>query len=109
MRGHLNNLTTEDAYEASDVVLGEFLVNSTIATVLFDSGATSSYVPSKFAAKESLCAVPRTRPIVTSSPLGKLSCTMICKLVSILIGGLEFRADLTILRSDGIDVILGMD
>ncbi|NP_001169833.1 uncharacterized protein LOC100383725 [Zea mays] len=50
-RGRLNNLTTEDAADASDVALGEFLVNNAFATVLFDSGATSSYVSSKFAAQ----------------------------------------------------------
>ncbi|WVZ54227.1 hypothetical protein U9M48_005057 [Paspalum notatum var. saurae] len=38
-----------------------------------------------------------------------MSCTLFCKGVSILISGLEFKADLTILCSDGIDVILGMD
>ncbi|WVZ97649.1 hypothetical protein U9M48_043165 [Paspalum notatum var. saurae] len=38
-----------------------------------------------------------------------MSCTLFCKGVSILIAGLEFKADLTILCSDAIDVILGMD
>ncbi|WVZ76052.1 hypothetical protein U9M48_024054 [Paspalum notatum var. saurae] len=38
-----------------------------------------------------------------------MSYTLFCKGVSILIAGLEFKADLTILCSDGIDVILGMD
>ncbi|WVZ70066.1 hypothetical protein U9M48_018766 [Paspalum notatum var. saurae] len=51
----------------------------------------------------------RKKPIITSSPLGKMSCTLFCKGVSILIAGLEFKADLTILCSDGLDVILGMD
>ncbi|WVZ62939.1 hypothetical protein U9M48_012628 [Paspalum notatum var. saurae] len=38
-----------------------------------------------------------------------MSCSLYCKGVSILIAGMEFKADLTILCSDGIDVILGMD
>ena len=108
-RGRLNNLTAEDALEAPDVVTGEFLVNSSLATVLFDSGATSSYVSSKFAMQESLIPMARRRPIITSSPLGEISCAWICKAVSILIGGLEFKADLTVLPSSGMDVILGMD
>ncbi|WVZ56670.1 hypothetical protein U9M48_007164, partial [Paspalum notatum var. saurae] len=108
-RGRLNNLTAEDALEAPDVVTGEFLVNSSLATVLFDSGATSSYVSSKFTMQESLVSVARRRPIITSSPLGEISCVWICKAVSILIGDLEFKADLTVLPSSGMDVILGMD
>ncbi|WVZ81777.1 hypothetical protein U9M48_029119 [Paspalum notatum var. saurae] len=78
-RGRLNNLTAEDALEAPDVVTGEFLVNSSLATVLFDSGATSSYVSSKFATQESLVSVARRRPIITRSPLGEISCAWICK------------------------------
>jgi len=102
-------VTAEDTTNAPDVVLGEFLVNETNALVLFDSRATSSYVSSKFATQNSLVSITRKRPIITSSPLGKMSCTWFCKGVSILIAGLEFKADLTILCSDGIDVILGMD
>ena len=102
-------MTAEDATDALNVVLGEFLVDVTNALVLFDFGATSSYVSSKFANQNSMVSITRKRPIVTSSPLGKMSCTLICKGVSILIAGLEFKADLTILISNGIDVILGMD
>ncbi|WVZ52793.1 hypothetical protein U9M48_003815 [Paspalum notatum var. saurae] len=109
IQGQLNHVTAEDATNAPDVVLGEFLVDGTNASVLFDSGATSSYVSSKFANQNSMVSITRKRPIVTSSPLGKMSCTLICKGVSILIAGLEFKADLTILISNGIDVILGMD
>jgi hypothetical protein len=36
-RGRLNHLTVEDAAAAPDVALGEFLVDSVLATVLFDS------------------------------------------------------------------------
>ncbi|WVZ49820.1 hypothetical protein U9M48_001146 [Paspalum notatum var. saurae] len=109
MQGQLNHVTVEDATNVPDVVLGEFLANETNALVLFDSGATSSYVSSKFATQNSLVSIPRKRSIITSSPLGKMSCTLFCKGVSILIAGLKFKADLTILCSDGIDVILGMD
>jgi uncharacterized MnhB-related membrane protein len=35
----LNHLTAEDAASAPDVALGEFLVDSVLATVLFDTGA----------------------------------------------------------------------
>ena len=109
MRGRLNNLNAEDASEAPDVVIGEFVVNNSNAMVLFDSRATSSYVSSAFVSHESLSVTPRGRPLISSSPLGEIHCTWGCKGVSILIGGLEFKADLTILESQGIDVILGMD
>lgn len=48
-RGRLTHLTAEDAQTAPDMVYGMFLVQGTKAYVLFDSGATCSYISSKFA------------------------------------------------------------
>ena len=86
-----------------------YLINGAKALVLFDSGATSSYVSTKFASQNSLPMTIRSRPILTSSPLGDLRYTLECKGVRIMIHGMPFTADLTVLKSEGIDVILGMD
>jgi hypothetical protein len=48
-------------------------------------------------------------PIITSSPLGDIRCTLLCKGVEVVIQGHTFCGDLTVLPSQGIDVILGMD
>ena len=50
-RGRVNHIDAQEAQEAPDVVLGEFLVNSTLTTVLFDSGASHSFIASRFVAK----------------------------------------------------------
>ena len=42
--GHLFLMNVEEAQEAPDVVLGMFSVNSVLARVLFDSGASHSFV-----------------------------------------------------------------
>ena len=91
------------------MVSGMFLVNGNTASVLFDSRATCSYISSKFAREHDLPVTPREKPIITSSPLGDLKCTHICKGVSLTIEGLTFKADLTLLPSTNLDVILGMD
>jgi hypothetical protein len=108
-RGRLTHLTEEEARDAPDVVTGEYLIHGSKALVLFDSGATCSYISSKCAAQKSLPMTPRSHPIITSSPLGDHRCTLACKGVKIIIQGLPFTADLTVLPSEGIDVILGMD
>jgi len=108
-RARLSHITEEEARDAPDVVTGKYLINGSNALVLFDSGATSSYVSTKFVAQNALPMTLKSRPIVTSSPLGDLRCTHACKGVRIMIHGLPFLADLTVLKSDGIDVILGMD
>nr|ADB85360.1 putative retrotransposon protein [Phyllostachys edulis] len=68
VKGHVNHIIAEEAQTAPDVVLGMFLVNSVPASVLFDSGASHSFVS----------RVP-------------------------------FLADLIVLQSQGLDVILGID
>jgi hypothetical protein len=90
-------------------VIGKFLVCGTSALVLFDTGATGSYVTSRFVNKLSLPTTTRTNPIITSSPLGDIRCTLLCKGVDVVIQGHRFYGDLTVLPSHGIDVILGMD
>jgi hypothetical protein len=108
-RGRLNHLTAEDAAAATDVALGEFLVDSVLATVLFDTGAQFSYISTKFVKERSLPTKPRPRPILTSSPLGEKRSMLECRGVKLVFEGQLFTADLTVLKSTGIDVILGMD
>jgi hypothetical protein len=105
----LNHLTAEDAAAAPDVALGEFLVDSVLATVLFDTGAQFSYISTKFVKERSLPTKPQPRPILTSSPLGEKRSTLECRGVKMVFEGQLFTADLTVLESIGIDVILGMD
>jgi hypothetical protein len=102
-------LTAEDAQDTPDAVYGMFLVQGIMASVLFDYGATCSYITSKFAQKYIIPITPRSVPIDTISPLGKTKSTKICKGVRITIEGSTFLADLTLLPTDGLDVILGMD
>ncbi|WVZ76315.1 hypothetical protein U9M48_024299 [Paspalum notatum var. saurae] len=48
-QGKVNHVTAESAAEAPNVVLGTFLVNSHPATVLFDTGATHSFITKSYA------------------------------------------------------------
>jgi hypothetical protein len=105
----LNHLTAEDAAAAPDVALGEFLVDSVLATVLFDIGAQFSYISTKFVKERSLPTKPRPRPILTSSRLGEKRSTLECRGVKMVFEGQLFTTDLIVLESAGIDVILGMD
>jgi hypothetical protein len=90
-------------------VLGEFLVEFTPATVLFDSGASHSFIAAKFVEKHDIPSTPLAVPMVTRTPGSDLLCKLRCSQVRILLSGVVFLADLIILPSQGIDVILGMD
>jgi hypothetical protein len=43
-------MTSEEAQQALDVVLGMFIASSHPATILFDSGASHSFISSSFVA-----------------------------------------------------------
>jgi hypothetical protein len=105
----LNHLTAEEAVIAPDVTLGEFLIDSVLATVLFDIEAQFSYISTKFVKERSLPTKPRPSPILTTSPLGEKRSTLECRGVKLVFEGQLFTIDLTVLESTGIDVILGMD
>jgi hypothetical protein len=104
----VNHVAVEDAQAALDVIVGMILVNNNGAIVLFDSGASHSFVAANFVQKHNLpLSMLKNRMIVSSSR--DMHARHVCPKVSILIRGVEFLANLIVLKSKGIDVILGMD
>jgi hypothetical protein len=47
--------------------------------------------------------------LLIGSPNGEMKSTHVCPQVNLKIRGIDFQADLAVLTSSGIDVILGMD
>ncbi|XP_071677270.1 uncharacterized protein [Lolium perenne] len=108
-RGHLNHVNAEQAQEAPDIVLGTFPVNSIPATVLFDSGASHSFVTKPFARKSGLRPTIMQRPMLVQIPGSTTKTDLSCKDVPIDIQGKRFHADLIVLGEQGLEVILGMN
>ena len=50
-RAYVNHINAQEAQGEQGVVLGEFLVSSNLATILFDSGASHSFISSSFVDK----------------------------------------------------------
>jgi hypothetical protein len=51
-------MAVEDAQAAPDIIIGMILVNDNNATVLFDSGASHSFVAAIFFYKNKTCPYP---------------------------------------------------
>jgi hypothetical protein len=102
-------MTSDEVQQASDVVLGMFLASSHPATILFDSGASYSFISSSFVAKHSLPTATMKHTMLVSSPRVEMRTKRICPAVSITIRGVDFLLNLILLDSKGIDIILGMD
>jgi hypothetical protein len=109
MHDRVNHMTCNEDQQAPDVVLGMFLASSHPATILFDSGASHSFVSSSFVVKHSLPIATMKHTMLVSSPGGEMRTKHICPMVSITIRGVDFLSNLILLDSKDIDIILGMD
>jgi hypothetical protein len=105
----MNHVAVEDSRAAPDVIIDMILVNVNNAIVLFDSGASHSFVAANFVQKHNLPLSMLKNRMNVSSPGGDMHARHVSPKVSILISEVEFLANLIVLESRGIAVILGMD
>jgi hypothetical protein len=109
MYGRVNHMTSDEAQQAQDVVLGMFLVSVHPAAILFNSEASLSFISSSFVVKHSLPIATMKYTMLVSSPGGEMRTKHICPAVSITVRGVDFPSNLILLDSQGIDIILGMN
>nr|CAH66687.1 OSIGBa0097A15.2 [Oryza sativa] len=108
-KARVNHVTAAEAQDAPDVILGTFLVNSVPATVLFNSGATHSFLSMSFAGNHGMEVEDLRRPLMVSTPSNQALSLQRSPSVRIEIQGVPFLANLILLESKDLDVILGMD
>jgi hypothetical protein len=87
MYDKVNQMTNDEAQQAQDVVLGLFLASSHPATILFNFGASHSFISSNFVAKYNLPIATMTHTMLVSSPGGEMRTKQTCQAVSISIRG----------------------
>jgi hypothetical protein len=108
-QGRLNFTTMADIPEGAPVMTGIFSVLNYPAIILFDSGASHSFISTKFSAK---CQLPfhHTNGGITISILGgRIATNQISKNVPIKFGSLIIKTNLLILGLDSVNIILGTD
>jgi hypothetical protein len=91
------------------VVIGTFSVNDITAVVLFDSLSSHSFISVAYVEKHNLPIALLRCQMIVSSPGGDMPARQLCPNVNLKIRGVDFVANLIVLESKGIDVILGMD
>jgi hypothetical protein len=102
-------VVVEEAHEAPTVVIGMFLINDTSVVVQLDSGASHSFISTAYVGKHNLPLAMLRCQMVVSSLGGDMPIRQLCPKVNFKIRGVEFVANLIVLESKGIDVILRMD
>nr|AAP50978.1 putative polyprotein [Oryza sativa Japonica Group]ABF97988.1 retrotransposon protein, putative, Ty3-gypsy subclass [Oryza sativa Japonica Group] len=109
LKARVNHVAAAEAQGAPDVILGTFLVNSVPATVLFDSGATHSFLSMSFVGNHGMEVEDLRRPLMVSTPSNQALSLQRSPSVRIEIQEVTFLANLILLESKDLDVILGMD
>jgi hypothetical protein len=99
----------EIAQEALDVVIDMFSVNDASTVMLFDSRASHSFISAAYIGKHNLPLALLKCQMIVSSPGGDMPARQLCPKVNLKIRGVDFVANLIVLESKGIDIILGMD
>jgi hypothetical protein len=85
------------------------LVNNTSAVVLFESRALHSFISAAYVGKYNLPLALLRCQMIVSSPGGDMLTRQLCPKVNLKIRGIDFVANLIVLKSKGINVILRMD
>ena len=109
LQGRVHHVSAETIRDDSPVILGMLLANSYPAMVLFDTGATHSFIAQSFVEHHGIRTSTLKKCMIVSSPGGQLRSHIFCARVSVSIGRVKFSANLMVIDTKGIDVILGMD
>jgi hypothetical protein len=83
----VNHVAVEDAQAAPDVIIGMTLVNDNNAMVLFNSGASHSFVAANFVQKHNLPLSMLKNRMIVSFLGGDMHARYVSSKVSILIRG----------------------
>ena len=88
---------------------GTFLVNNHPVVVLFDSGASHTFISKECASRLGLEVESMSRSCHINSPGGKLVTNHIVRRVPLKLQGKIFHTSLIILPTQNVDIILGMN
>ena len=103
-------MTPQDAQASNAVVAGTIPVCYCDARVLFDPGATHSFITSAFALKVACQPSRILYPLSIVTPLSEeLETNVFFPSCPVLVEGKELPVNLVLLDVIGFDVILGMD
>ncbi|KAA0041109.1 hypothetical protein E6C27_scaffold128G00120 [Cucumis melo var. makuwa] len=109
-QGKVYAMTQQEAKDAPDVITGTILICNVPADVLFDSGATHSFVSSIFLTKLNRMLEPLSEGLAIYTPVGDvLLVNEMLRNCEVLVEGISLLVDLLPLELQRLDVILGMD
>jgi hypothetical protein len=80
-------VAVEEAQEALDLIIGMFLINDTSAVVIFDSGASHSFISTAYVGKHNMPLALLRCEMIVSSLGGDMPAWQLCLKVNLKIRG----------------------
>ena len=110
VQGRVYAITPPVESEDQPVIQGMFLISRLWARVLFDFGASHSFIAASVVIELGLEVEALEEPLYVSSPIGiRARIRMICSGYELEISGILLTVDLRVMDMSEFDVILGMD
>ena len=110
VQGCVYAITSPTELAEQPVIQGTFLLSRLWARVLFDSGASHSFIAASIVIELDLEVEALEEPLYVSSPLGiRARIWMICQRSELEISEILLTVDLRVMDMSEFDVILGMD
>jgi hypothetical protein len=88
---------------------GTFSIDYKPVIILFDSGATHSFISDQCGARVGLDSCQAKGSYMISTPGGKIGSNQLIRYVLIQLGSKVIKTNLVLLLLEGMDIILGMD
>jgi hypothetical protein len=95
--------------EGEPVMMGTFLVANYPAIILFDSGASHTFISKRFVEQHSISYHESREGFKIHSPGGQIFTKEVAFQVPITLAGQDFPTNMIVLKGQDIDVILGMN
>jgi hypothetical protein len=106
-QGKLNFTTLEEVSEGAPIMTGTFSVFNQPALILFDFGASHSFISQKFSAKCKFPFCHAKGSFMITTPGGKTVTDQLIRSVPIQVGGHIIKTTLLVLGFGSMDIILG--
>jgi hypothetical protein len=91
------------------VMMGTFLVANYPAFILFDSGASHTFISKNFVEKHCIPCTESREGFIIHSPGGQIFTKEVAFHIPVILAGREFPTNIIVLKGQDIDIIQGMN
>jgi hypothetical protein len=107
--GHVYYTQVATTPQGEPVMMGTFLIANHQAVILFDSGASHTFMSKTFVEKHCIHSTESREGFVIHSPGGQIFTKEVVFHVPVTLAAREFPTNMIVIKGQDIDVILGMN